>query len=278
MISVRSFIKSHCVALYFLFTFALSWGCMAAMISPYSFPLTVEESAAVGPFLYVGMLVGPSVSGLLMIGLVDGWEGYRGLLSRLTRWRLGVRWYAAAVFGTPMLASLVLFGLSLFSPVFTPALITSSDKMSLIGMGVGVGLMVGVFEELGWSGFAVPKLRRSYSVLVTGVLVGLLWGLWHFPPFWEHDSFIVGMPLALLVARLFAWLPPFRVLMVWVHDRTGSLSLTMLMHGSLVFSTLALPPATLVGVNLLIWLAAWGAVLWVVAWLITSRIGSPDQA
>ena len=187
MTSINSFIKTHAVAMYFLLTFALSWGCMIMMIRPYSFPLTAEQSDAVGPFLYVGMLVGPSVTGLLLTGLVDGKAGYRELVFRLSRWRVGFRWYAAVLLGAPLLATLVLVVLSLFSPDFIPALFTSDDKASLLTMGIGVGLMVGIFEEIGWTGFVVPKIRQRYGIRTTGVMVGLLWGAWHFPPFWEAN-------------------------------------------------------------------------------------------
>lgn len=269
MMSISSFVKRHAIAIYFLLTFALSWGCMAVMIRPYSFPLTMEQSDTVGPFLYVGMLVGPSVTGLLLTGLVDGKAGYRELVSRLTKWRVGVSWYAAVLLGAPLLAAMVLLVLSLFSPEFIPALFSSEDKASLLVTGVGVGLMVGVFEEIGWTGFVVPRMRQRYGIHTTGMIVGLLWGAWHFPPFWETNSFSGVFPLAVLLVRLFAWLPPFRILMVWVHDETRSLSVTMLMHASLVFATLTLPSMELSGVNLLIWLVAWGAALWGVVAVVT---------
>lgn len=257
-----SFLKKQSIAIYFLLTFAISWGCMGLMIKPYSFPLTPEQSQAVGPMLYVGMLVGPSVSGLLLLGLVDGKSGYRELLCRLTKWRVGIKWYAAAILGAPLLATTVLLVLSLFSPAFTPALFTSDDKVGLLTMGIGVGLMVAVFEELGWTGFSVPQIRNRYGVNATGLIIGLLWGAWHFPPFWATNSFSGVLPLATLLCQLFAWLPAFRVLMVWMHDRTGSLLVTILMHTSLVFTTLTLPSMAISGVNLLIWLIVWGVVLW----------------
>lgn len=262
MSSMKTYIKKHANALYFLLTFLISWGCMNQLIKPYSFPLTAEQSASVGPFLYVGMLVGPSIAGLLLLGLTDGKAGYRELFSRLTKWRVSLRWYSIAALGAPLLGALILSTLSLVSPEFTPAIFTSGDKTGLIMMGLGVGLMVGFFEELGWTGFVVPKLRQQYSIHMTGLIVGLLWGAWHFPPFWETNSFSGLFPFALMLARLFAWLPPFRILMVWAHEKTGSLFLTILMHGSLVFTTLVMPSMTLTGVNLLVWLIAWGAALW----------------
>jgi len=91
---------------------------------------------------------------------------------------------------------------------------------------------VGPFlEELGWTGFALPKLRQRYGVLTTGLVMGLLWSAWHFPLFAGERDPEGTVPAALLVGVfLFAWLPPYRVLTVWVYDRTGSLLMAYLMH------------------------------------------------
>lgn len=271
MSSIKAFTKKNAVKIYFLLTFLFSWGCMSLMIKPYSFPLTPDASELVGPLLYVGMLIGPSASGLILVGFVDGKAGYRELFSRLTKWRVGVTWYVAALLGTPILASMILLALSVFSPEFTPTLFTSGDKTGLIIMGIGIGLMVGFFEEIGWTGFATPKMRQRHGLQNTGLSVGLLWGLWHFPPFWELNSFSGIVPIALLLARLFSWLPPFRILMVWIHEKTESLLIIILVHSSLVFTTMALPPATLSGSNLLVWLIIWGVTLNGAAWVITGR-------
>jgi membrane protease YdiL (CAAX protease family) len=262
MNTLKSFIKRHAVPIYFILTFALSWGCMAMIISPNRFPMTAEQSEMAGPFIYVALLVGPSVAGILLTGLVSGKAGYRELLSRLSRWRVGVRWYAVVLLATPLLATVVLLVLSLFSPEFIPVIFTSDDKSTLLLTGVGVGLMVGIFEELGWTGFVVPRMRLRYGIPTTGIIVGLLWGAWHFLAFWETNSFSGALPLAIMLMRLFSWLPPFRTLMVWVHDRTESLLMVMLMHASLVLSTLVLPSMELSGGTLLIWLLAWAAALW----------------
>jgi hypothetical protein len=62
-----------------------------------------------------------------------------------------------------------------------------------------------------------------------------VWGAWHFPLFWEADSFSAPLPFAILRARLFAWLPPFRVVLIYLHERTRSLPLVMLMHAAVSF-------------------------------------------
>ena len=127
---------------------------------------------------------------------------------------------------------------------------------------MAVGLVVGFFEELGWTGFAIPRLRRRYSILKTGLIVGLVWGAWHFLPFWKSDSFSAAFPLMLLLGQLFAWLPPFRILMVWVYDRTESLLVSILMHASLMASLNVLVPAKLSNPALMAWIISWAVVLW----------------
>jgi membrane protease YdiL (CAAX protease family) len=215
------------------------------------------------------MLVGPSAAGILLISLVYGKEGFRNLKTRLFRWRVGIHWYFIALLGTPFLSSLILLILSRISPEFNIAILYSEDKTTIILTGLITGIMVGFFEEIGWSGFIVPKLRLRYSIIVTGLIVGFLWGAWHFILFWEVNSFSKTLPLFTLLARLFGWLPPFRVLMVWILDRTGSLLIVILTHASLVFTTTVLVPMTLTGKNLLIWLIVWSLALWIIAGAIT---------
>ena len=125
--------------------------------------------------------------------------------------------------------------------------------------------MVGIFEELGWTGFAIPRMRLRYGVLTTGLIVGLLWGAWHFLPFfWGSGTTSGVVPVTLfLLVLLFTWLPAYRVLMVWVYDRTESLLVAILMHASLVASSAILSPLA-AGVSQVTYNLVWATVLWIV--------------
>jgi hypothetical protein len=94
------------------------------------------------------------------------------------------------------------------------------------------------------------------------LIVGLLWGAWHLLVNLEADTFAGALPLALLFARLFTWLPAYRILMVWVYDHTQSQLVVTLMHISLVATTGILDPV-LTGQNLLIFLLAKAALFWI---------------
>ncbi len=123
-----------------------------------------------------------------MIRLVDGRAGYRSLLSRMGKWRVNIRWYAIALLIVPFLVVAILYLLSLASPEYLPAIFTADNKVSLLVTGTIMGLAVGFFEELGWTGFVLPRLRQRYSLLASGLLMGLLWGAWHYPPFSPSGS------------------------------------------------------------------------------------------
>ena len=263
MTKIKEFIKTHSVLTYFVLTFIFTWGCMAMAIYPSGFPITEEQFETAGALVYVAMLVGPSGAGILLTGLLDGRAGVHKLLSRLIKWRVGVRWYAVALLTAPLLITTILLSLSLISSEFQPTIFTSNNKTAAVLTAIAVGLAVGFFEELGWTGFAVPRMRQHYGVLTTGLTIGIVWGAWHFLPFWESDTFSGVFPLFLLILRLFFWLPPYRVLMVWVYDNTESLLVSVLMHASLVASLTIFVPVELSGATLMIWILAWSAALWI---------------
>jgi membrane protease YdiL (CAAX protease family) len=243
--------------------FALSWGAVLLLTGGLG-PIGTTDPR----FLFVALTapVAPAIVGPLLTGLVAGRAGYRDVLARLLRWRVGVRWYTVALLTAPLLTVTVaaLFALALRSTEFLPAILTTPDPLGVVLPGVLGGLVAGFCEELGWTAFAIPRLRLRYGVPATGLLVGIVWGAWHFPLFREGASFSAVLPFVLLFVQLFAWLPAYRVLMVWVHDRTGSLLAAMLMHASLTANQLIAHPAVTGEFTALVWVLGWAAALWVV--------------
>jgi uncharacterized protein len=273
MTGIEAFITRHPVRSYFVLAFAASWAGVLFVVGRGGIPTTIVQLMTLGPAMYVAMLAGPSVAGLLMTGLVSGRAGLREVLARLLTWRGGWRWVAVALLTAPFLVMAVSLALSLLSPEFLPAVFMAHDRAPLLLSGLVAGLIVGIFEELGWTGFAIPRIRRRYGVLSTGLLVGVLWGAWHFIMFWEPRSYSGALPFAVLLVKLFSWLPAYRVLMVWVYDRTGSLLVAMLMHGSLTATQLTLMPLPASGMPLLTSILAWAAALWIVVAMIAVANG-----
>jgi pimeloyl-ACP methyl ester carboxylesterase/membrane protease YdiL (CAAX protease family) len=258
---MATFIRRHPLLAYYFLTFGLSWGGFLLVVGPSS--LVNTNWQAEGKFLtaIMVMLAGPGVAGLLLIGLVDGRAGYRSLLLRLLKWRVGVRWYALAILPAPIVTAGVLFTLSITSPLLTA---TNTAAIVLAGFGAA---MTTVLEEIGWTGFVVPRLRRRHSVPMAGLIVGVLWGLWHLlQQVFVSGTYASGIPLpAFMMLSVFAAvssLTAYRVLMVWLYDRTGSLLVTTLMHGMLTASSIFWFTPIATGVLFLadVWLV--GAVMW----------------
>jgi len=278
MTTITAFIKRHPVLTYYILVFVISWGGIIILIGgPGNIPGTKEQAEKLFIPALLVMFSGPFVSGILMNFFVDGKEGLRNLLLRLLQWRVKARWYAVAVLTGPLLVAAVLFTLSIFDKAFLPGIVTTNDKIGSLIFGIGWGLVGGgLLEETGWTGFAVPKLRRRYSILSTGLVVGILWGIWHFMiAFWASnylggvDSWI--MFVAGFLAFYLLALPAYRVLLVWVFDRTGeNLPMIMLMHAFLSASTLIFQPSA-AGAIAFIWNFVLGIVLWIVVAIVAVK-------
>lgn len=263
MTTIKAFIKRHPVLTYFALTFAISWGGILLALGPEGL-WDSERFEAQVPLAVLTLIAGPSVAGVLTTVLVDGWAGLRNLWARLLRWRVGGEWYAVALLTAPLVVAATLLTLSFASPVFLPAIVTASDKETLLLSGLMAGLAAGFFEELGWTGLATPQLRQRYGFFATSLILGVVWGAWHFPPaMWGSGDSAGATPLILnVIVAMFAILLPYRVLMVWVYDHTESLLVAMLMHASLdpsIFYVLQ-PPAS--GWAFVIYYLAVGAMLW----------------
>ena len=131
---------------------------------------------------YAVFLVGPSVCAFVVVGITHGRRGVRELWGRVLRWRVPARYYLVALVG---------LGAYLFATTYTVVLLvrpgqlvgwslTSALLTSAVNI-VPVLVMVGLGEEFGWRGFALPRLQDRHGPLVASLVVGLLWAVWHWP-------------------------------------------------------------------------------------------------
>jgi membrane protease YdiL (CAAX protease family) len=180
------------------------------------------------PLLYLNPLIGllglfgPALAAILVTAVTEGGSGVRALLSRVVRWRVPVRWYLVAL-GLPALVALLaaICSILLGSAVLRFGTLTVLDLVLVV-------LVVG--EELGWRGYALPRLLQRYSPLVASLVLGVLWGLWHLPTF-----FIAGTPqFGLPVVAFLIMTTAYSILMTFVFQRTrGSVLIATLFHGAI---------------------------------------------
>ncbi|CAN1211303.1 CPBP family intramembrane metalloprotease [Tumidithrix helvetica PCC 7403] len=269
------FIK-YPITTYYLLTFLISWGGLIVIMGGTD---RITSNPTTAPFIsiYLVTVGGPIIAGVLLTGLFKGKEGYQELISRFFKWRVPLKWYAVALLIAPLTVFATLLTLSLFAPVFMPGIFSSgnipvasifglpgSDKITLMLFVLMLGFVNGFIEELGWTGFATHWLKLNHNLILIGTSVGVLWGLWHLPSNYIGSAAGAGtVPLALYISLLlFTFLPPYRILMMWVYKHTGSLFIAVLMHASLDIFWILSTPLLLTGKERVIWYALWAVVLW----------------
>lgn len=82
------------------------------------------------PLALLALFAGPSVSDVVVTGIVSGRTGLRELLIRLTRWHVGLRWYAVALVTGPVMVAAVPLAFSRVSQDFIPGILTTDDKLT----------------------------------------------------------------------------------------------------------------------------------------------------
>lgn len=238
---------------YLALTFGISWGGILVTLLATGFdlsPMSPIETGLVAGF----MLLGPSLAGLAMTGLLDGRAGLSEMLACLGAWRLGIPRYAMALLTAPLLLLAILGGFgALADPAFAPGF-----KWWLLA----AGLTAGLCEEIGWTGFATPRLLARHGPVTGGLRLGLVWALWHLAVDFRYNFGSLGADWMLEFAIVYlATLIPYRVLMTCVYARTRSLLLAILMHASFTGWLLALYPGTSFGQGL-VWQSVFAGALW----------------
>jgi membrane protease YdiL (CAAX protease family) len=194
-----------------------------------------------------------SLAGVILTAIVSGRDGLRGMFRRLLIWRVGIGWWAFALFalGLMYLGGIVLASLFTGSPLqvslaqplymFIPLLIMQFFFDSGLG------------EELGWRGFLLPRMQARYNALIAAIIVGIVWGLWHLPlflvdvlsPYYELGQ-MVGVIPGLLALTAFITIP-WSILFTWLYNNTkGSLLLAFVFHASQAWFAILVDPNNMI--------------------------------
>ncbi len=217
MSGLSSLVKRRPLIAFFVLTWALSWWPWIL----YAFGLSPTPIASFGPFL----------AALVVLAITQGKSGIGGLLRRMVRWRVGIRWYAVALL-LPVGIALAATALNVLLGAQAPSAADLGGWTGLFSTFAVVLLIPGTggaWEEPGWRGFALPSLQAGRSALVASLILGAVWALWHLP-------FVVatGQMGGWDIVNIMAW----TLVLTWVYNGTGgSVLIVMLFHA--MFNTVS---------------------------------------
>lgn len=168
---IRTWISQFPILIFFIGTYILSWFGAYLLVLPELLRGEPIPKMA-GLEMFPLMLLGPAIMGIFLTKSLYGRKGVRDLFRNRYARLVNLKWYFFLLL-PPAAISFVLFILShMYKPVFTP-------HYFLIGFLFGIP--AGVLEEIGWTGFAFPKLRKKFNFAPAACFLGFAWGLWHFP-------------------------------------------------------------------------------------------------
>ena len=215
LVNHRSLVK------FFVLTYAVMW----------TFFITVAAAAipARSPLGAALLLLGtfaPSLVALWLTARAEGSAGVRALLGRIFQWRVPARWYLFAVGYIPAikLTAALIHRLATGEwPRF------GSEPWYLIPLAIAISTPFQAGEEIGWRGYALPRLAARFGLARASILLGLLWAFWHLPQFFIREADTYGQSFIVFVLQVTA----LTVAMAWLYAHTnGSLLLVMLMHSA----------------------------------------------
>ena len=272
-------VRRHPLVAFFALAFGLSWSILVPMtLASYGLVPFPGGNDALPLLIFMGY--GPTLAAVLVSGALGGRAAIGALLKRLLIWRVGWRWWAVTLFlnGLIVLGALGLYALLGNEvppfPALEPALLLNIVLTFLV-----VGLING--EEIGWRGFATPRLLARYGVVGTVAVLGVLETVFHLPIFFNNGASAAGGQngtpfLAFLASSVLAV-----VLFTWLYQHTrGSLLIATAFHASMNAWSNVLPfPSTSASFFWLLaaaQLVAVGAVLAVsgTGWLTRQTTGS----
>lgn len=218
MASIVSLTKQYPTPAFFILTFILSWGGTqitdavweATQSIPLALPLALLSAA-------------PLSAALIVSAMIGGKAALVALLRKLTVWRVGWRWYVVALLLQPVLNLIAIYlNVLLGAPAPTFAAFGSWSAL----LGAFALRLVNPFdgpmlEELGWRGFAQPRLQERYSPLIANLILAFLVTLWHLRLIPSGDYAWIYIPATMAVTIFYGW----------VYNATGgSVLLTLIMH------------------------------------------------
>ena len=257
--------QNKILLIYFCLVFALTWGVWLPMAV-----LRVDN-----PIYKLGTFA-PTLVALALIWTRQGVSGLKDLLQKMLDWRVHIGWYLFCFF---VAVPIVL--LSIWTYVWLGGKKPQFNDPAQLYLVVPAFLYVLFFsvlgEEIGWRGYALPRLLENFNALTSSLILGLIWGIWHLPLFWMAGNFHANIPFSAFLLQVIA----FSIVYTWMFVGTnGNLLLPHLFHAAsnTTLGVLPILPMNTGGALRPMWIAVglWCLVAITIAFIwISKRKGAP---
>ena len=274
MNAISAIARRHPLVAFVGLTYAISWAIWFSLIAS-----STGIATPAGWVLNALAIAGPSIAAIV-VAIVLGGTSLGDLLSGLSLARMSTRWVVTALalplvmVAVAIVIAVVLTGT--VAPTFSAALagIVAVEFVRILIFGGPLG------EEIGWRGFALPRLQATRTAFDASVVLGVIWGLWHIPLYFvpdtgQFETLRAGTDPAFGIGGFVGWTIGLSVLFTWLFNQTrGSLLVVMLFHAAVNLAVFL--PAQLGSTGLVSLLNV--AVTWIVALIVTARFGRATLA
>lgn len=219
---------------YFLATYIWSgvFGGLAIVLD-----LSMETAAGLGLVLLAA--VGPMVTGITFTYLTRDEAGRRDYWRRILGFkRIPAKWYLVIFLFVPILNGLaalldVLAGGT--GAVWGEAALNFLTNPSVIILPFLFASLFPFIEELGWRGYVLDRLQEKHGDLLSSLVLGIVWSLWHLPTFFIQDSYQAGLGIGTPAFWLFfAGIVPLTFVFTWIYNNTNRSTLAVILFHSMV--------------------------------------------
>lgn len=224
MIRTMELKKSNTSSLliFFLLSYLLAWGLMGFFIAQNHG--WVSPGIPFEPFLILGSWF-PNIAAFLVIAFVLKRKGgIRQLLKGWLKFKVPAFWYLVTLLPL-VFAVLSMFIYRLLYNV-TPVSEIVADPMSMLFLLIISTITGATGEELGWRGFALPRLQMRFSAFKASLVLGVIWTMWHLP------LWFAGLGYEMIPFGAYAVLVmSYTVLITWAcNNSRGSMVIASLFH------------------------------------------------
>ena len=218
--AVGNWIKKHPLISFFVLTYLITYVVLFSFIN-------LNPSAPLQPWSLVWFLAifSPTFSALMVTSVTGGKPALKRLLSGFARWKVGFRWYFAAAFLVLGPLAIALVYIALGNPV--TGLKPGETFFTLAGTLLFTLFSGPIAEELGWRGFALPRLQAKHNALLSSLVLGVIWTCWHIPLFFVTGATQMSIPFPIYLVLVVT----VTIYLTWLFNNTrGSLIITVLAH------------------------------------------------